>query len=278
MNQSSDFDETQFGAGCFQIKMKNWKEFVDYVYLDLLRYEKYVWRGQRCEDWGLVPTIDRVVQNGKNSQKNHSDFQRKHLENFKLAARGRRGINPPQHHGLTTPLLDWTKSPFVAAFFAFIETDTSQTEHRAIFALHQPTIERVASIKCDEVNEQRRKQREESIKTSKPLSGLSAAMANYEAQPELIFIRPFSDENQRLLNQNGLFTRSITNEPIESWVSNNHLPDDDGMTLIKFLIPDTERAKCLQTLNRMNINPLSLFPDLSGASKYCNLHSEIKNY
>lgn len=290
MNRSFNLMPTRLGAGCFQIKLNDWKQFVDYVYQDLLEYEKYVWRGQRCEDWGLVPTIDRLIQNRKVSRINHYDFQKQHLENFKLAARGRRGTNPTQindendwwalgqHHGLATPLLDWTKSPFVAAFFAFIETDTPQTPHRAIFALHQPTIERVASIKCDEINEQRRKQREESIKTGKPLSGLSAVMANDEAPPELIFIRPFSDENQRLLNQNGLFTRSMTSKPIESWVSNSHLPNDNDMTLIKFLIPDTEREKCLQTLNRMNINPLSLFPDLSGASRFCNLHSEIKNY
>lgn len=179
---------------------------------------------------------------------------------------------------MATPLLDWTKSPFVAAFFAFIETDTQQTTHRAIFALHQPTIEKVANKKCGVENKRRKKQREESIKTGEPLRGLSGAMAISDVPPELIFIRPFSDENQRLLNQNGLFTRSMTKESIESWVSNNLPPDDNDMTLIKFLIPDTERKKCLQTLNRMNINPLSLFPDLSGASKFCNLHSEIKNY
>jgi hypothetical protein len=286
MSQSIDFVPTQLGAGYFQIKLNDWKQFVDYVYQDLLEYEKYVWRGQRCEDWGLVPTIDRLILNGKVSTMSHYEFQNQHLENFKLAARGRRGINPPQlneendwwalgqHHGLATPLLDWTKSPFVAAFFAFIETNTQQTSHRAIFALHQPKIEHEARTKCDIENIQRKNLRDESIKTGK-LGLLN--VANWEAQPEIIFIRPFSDENHRLLNQSGLFTRSMTNASIESWVSNN-LSLDDGKVLIKFLIPNTEREKCLQTLNRMNINPLSLFPDLSGASKYCNLHSEIKNY
>ena len=177
---------------------------------------------------------------------------------------------------MATPLLDWTKSPFVAAFFAFIETDVPQTEHRAIFALHQTTIENSANEKCTKEDNRRSEQREQYKREGKEIGLLNSIV--YVAEPELIFIRPLSDENQRLLNQSGLFTRSMTKEPIESWVSNNHSPDDNGMTLIKFLIPDTEREKCLQTLNRMNINPLSLFPDLSGASKYCNLHSEIKNY
>ena len=288
MNQPFDPMPTRLGAGYFQIKLNDWKQFVDYVYQDLLEYEKYVWRGQRCEDWGLVPTIDRLIQNGEISQTDHYNFQRRHLDNFKLAARGRRGINPPQineendwwalgqHHGLATPLLDWTKSPFVAAFFAFIETDTPQTEHRAIFALHQTTIENSANEKCIKENSWRSEQREQYMREGKKIPLLNSI--GHVAEPELIFIRPFSDENHRLLNQSGLFTRSMTKESIESWVLNNHSTDDNGMTLIKFLVPDTEREKCLQTLNRMNINPLSLFPDLSGASKYCNLYSEIKNY
>lgn len=288
MSRSIDFVPTQLGAGYFQIKLNDWKQFVDYVYQDLLEYEKYIWRGQRCEDWGLVPTIDRLILNGKVSTMSHYEFQNQHLGSFKLAARGRRGINPPQlneendwwalgqHHGLATPLLDWTKSPFVAAFFAFIETDVPQTEHRAIFALHQTTIENSANEKCTKENNRRSEQREQYKREGKKIGLLNSI--GHVAEPELIFIRPFSDENQRLLNQSALFTRSMTKESIESWVSNNHSSGDEGMTLIKFLIPDTEREKCLQTLNRMNINPLSLFPDLSGASKYCNLHSEIKNY
>lgn len=290
MNQSFDLVSTQLGAGYFQIKLNDWKQFFDYVYQDFLEYEKYVWRGQRCEDWGLVPTFDRLIQNGRISDKDFHEFQNQHLENFKFAARGRRGINPAQinddaenvwwalgqHYGLVTPLLDWTKSPFVAAFFAFIETNTPQTEHRAIFALHQPTIEELATKKCIAENKWRSEERMKYKLEGRPIGLLNVIAVDTE--PDLIFIRPFSDENQRLINQGGLFTRSMTQESIESWVSKHHLSDDEGMTLIKFLIPNTEREKCLQTLNRMNINPLSLFPDLSGASKYCNLHSEIKNY
>ncbi len=163
----------------------------------------------------------------------------------------------------------------MAAFFAFIERGIPQTEHRAIFALCQSPIERLAEEKCVEENTRRRDERDKSKKADKPMGILN--LNSSDAEPELIFIKPLSDENQRLITQNGLFTRSMTNKSIESWVSEN-TSEEEGMALIKFLIPDSEREECLRTLNRMNINPLSLFPDLLGASKYCNLFSEIKNY
>lgn len=284
----NDINSIRVAPGYTKLILNSWKDFLDYVYEDMLDFETYVWRGQRCDNWKLEPTISRLKRTATVPRTQEHDFQMKQLESFKLAARGRRGPSPPhlsdendwwalgQHHGLATPLLDWSTSPFVAAFFAFSELMRPQTKYRAIFALHQPTIESWARIKKARENRKRREQSK-----SAGTGGLLSFAAHIDAEEEITFLRPLSDENHRLVNQGGLFTRSRTDKCIEEWVEENHpTPEDDdgGMILMKILIPNTERDKCLRTLNRMNINPLSLFPDLSGASQYCNLFSEVKNY
>ena len=35
-------------------------------------------------------------------------------------------------------------------------------------------------------------------------------------------------------------------------------------------MPNKDRKECLKNLNKMNINSMSLFPDLDGASRYIN--------
>ncbi|PKO67320.1 MAG: hypothetical protein CVU22_12355 [Betaproteobacteria bacterium HGW-Betaproteobacteria-16] len=281
---------TELGPGYCQVQFASLKQFVDYLYGDLLDFGTYVWRGQRCDSWRLDPTIDRLIRDADTSHAQSWDFRIQHLDTFKRATRGRRNSQTPaptdenewwalgQHHGLATPLLDWTSSPFVAAFFAFAELAADQTPNRAVFALHQPGVEGMAKLARLEEDERRKTRREQLKAEGKSTGLLEWATISAKAESEVVFVRPQSDDNHRLVAQGGLFTRSRTNLSIEEWVMKRQPKDDNGLTLLKCLVPDIDRSRCLQLLNRMNINPLSLFPDLTGASRYCNLHSEIENY
>ena len=83
-------------------------------------------------------------------------------------------------------------------------------------------------------------------------------------------ISPQVDDNSRLINQSGLFTKKLGwNRNIETYA-----------VMIKIIIGENvgERDEFLRFLNRMNINHLTLFPDLDGAAKYCNMRFEIKDY
>jgi hypothetical protein len=188
---------------------------------------------------------------------------RKHLEAFKYAARGRRGLNPAellendwwalgQHFGLATPLLDWTRSPFAAAYFAFEQLASDPTDHRVVYGLDQLAV---------------------SQRNKELLEGESFERGRL---PVLELIDPMSDENQRLVSQGGLFTRTPIGVPVEQWVE-KAFEGLSASVLLRIEIPDADRLTCLRALNRMNINHLSLFPDLSGASRSTNLKLEFES-
>ena len=242
--------------GAAEFTLSSWRYFGEFINQELLDYRTYVFRGHASEDWKLESTLSRAL---KKIPKDRRELARNnHLGNFKLAARGRRGRNPRdlpdedawwslgQHHGLHTPLLDWTESPFVALYFAFNIVSTEGASHRAIWAVSEVAIKRIQQM-GDEYSDAR-------------------------------IIRPLTDENGRLVSQRGVFVRCPAGVALEEAVRKAHAGEGTQMVLIKFRIPNKERLVCLRNLNRMNINHLSLFPDLGGACDYSNTDLHVANY
>jgi len=261
MKLDIDYIASKLKNGFFEHEVSRWEDFNDVICNTMLDHNHYIWRGQRSADWLLESNLDRLIKKYKISNQDIGG----HLNNFKFATRGRRGTNPVtietddgwwalgQHHGLATPLLDWTTSPYVAAYFAFKEESDINGGRRAIYALNHLAVTK----KCNE------------IVNAKPDTG---------EQDSIKFIQPLSDENPRLVNQSGLFSKAPIGIDIETWVKEKFAEISNRIYLMKIVLPDQERDIVLKALNRMNINHLTLFPDLSGASEFCNTSLKIRKY
>jgi len=251
--------------GILEVKLSSWKYFSDYINQEVLDYTTYVFRGHGDSNWKLEPTLDRVIKSPT------SPKRKEHLEAFKYSTRGRRGTNPPkmenendwwalgQHHGLYTPLLDWTESPFVALYFAATSAFTEKTKSYSIHALAQTGVRML---------------------NEKILDDDSISLIN-DKKPTVKLVNPLSDENSRLVSQRGKFSRGPNNTDLESWISEHvslYPALEKKGVIMKMTIPSTGVKDCLRYLNRMNINNATLFPDLGGASEFCNKSLTIPKY
>ncbi len=114
-----------------EILIKTWQDFAQIAFKR--PYKKYIYRGHSDSRWKLETTLQRKLSEygiGRRVWKEReqsiiSTFQKRvhlylrHLPNEKNENRRHlEWLSIMQHFGAPTRLLDWTYSPFVAAFFA----------------------------------------------------------------------------------------------------------------------------------------------------------------
>lgn len=275
--------EIQEGEPCAVVTVDSWTQYLQLIETDFLDWPEYIYRGQRDATWSLRSDFDRRFReatellekndplegldavgrslveksNPRNSLDSRAQVLGRMLDHFQRACCGRRGTAPKdlstdewwalgRHYGLATPLLDWACSPYVACFFAMCQAAPSSSGKRSVWAFSHIGMREIL------INQPE-----------------NFSVAEHELK-SIELVEAHVDENNRLLSQGGVFTRTPDGVDIEEYIL--QYLDLKGMSPIlrRIEIPERQREPFLRHLEAMNVHFGTLFPDLAGAAEFSN--------
>ena len=226
-------------------EVNSWAKFKSYV-IDL-EHRRFIFRGQRdpmrlrtgfhrTRRANLLRFLNQDIQ----TLYRHLSQRTTHIFNLNLAEQNGAFFNLVQHHGYPTPLLDWTYSPYVAAFFAYRNVRNSE-------APKATADDRVRIFMFDQMQWRA---------SYNQISKVTSCPPHFSIQ-EFIAI-----DNERLIPQQSI--SSITNiDDIETYIRSRETTERRYLQVID--LPLGERPHVMRELSVMGITAGSLFPGLDGA-------------
>ncbi len=241
-----------------EIRIADWGAFNRYID----GRDGWAFRGQSDATWPLLSSLSRRLRESGADRGTWAEREERAIRIFRRKAHiylpdrsvlqdALRCLAMMQHHGAPTRLLDFTKSPFVAAFFAL--------EHAmgdcAVYALDTPRLWSAAPrfdprLTRDAIDPQ--------------MPGNFERWFSPGAYP-LVWLGEPSEMDRRLVAQSGLLVMPGTlGQPLDALLD----AYDDAQPLIEKLVLDGSlRAEAMHQLYRMNITQATLFPDLEGLAR-----------
>ncbi|HLQ77515.1 MAG TPA: FRG domain-containing protein [Terriglobia bacterium] len=233
------------------IRLNSWEDFLSLAAES--PYHNWAFRGQRDATRPLFSAVSRYLLTYRIDPQSWPEQEERILRIFKRKAIHFLDHVPDpeddfqwlalmQDHGAPTRLLDFTWSPYVAAFFAL----HNATKDAIVWACNPFEIERMKKLDVSKPGAFRK----HFLSDSKPFVWMG--------EPHAM--------NRRLIAQSGTFlVPSVLDQPIEDILAG--YPNPKG-TLIKFVLPVARiREKGMRELYKMNITQASLFPDLDGLAR-----------
>ncbi|MCE0915827.1 MULTISPECIES: FRG domain-containing protein [unclassified Pseudomonas] len=229
------------------VECESWADFKIRIISDLFpassfQKGRFLFRGQGGESWKLASTFDRWYADNEGLPANKVAVANSILEGFireceqeDLPPNVRNDrmmmLSLGQHHGLPTRLLDWSESPYVAAFFAFsghIRHGNRIESNVAIWVLDSTHY-----------------------------------IWNDDSGCSIVNVPSFG--NERIRNQHGKFTYLQNHaRSIEDYVAQR---EGNESALRKYLVPVDETGSAMADLDAMGLSHSRIYPGLAGNAK-----------
>ncbi len=229
---------------CPVLPIRNWDSFKKYV--ENLRPGQFIFRGQ-ANQWRLRTAfhrsgradLRRYLMQDIPALHRHLSAITSHVFQLQDPMQNGAFFNLVQHHGFPTPLLDWSYSPYVAAYFAFEARPSRKPRKRDKVRIY--VFDKRAW--CDR---------------------LPQIQSTTTRRPHFSILETLGIENRRMIPQQAL--SSFTNvDDIESHIRFN---ENDGVQYLTAIdLPLHERPTALRELQLMGMTPGTLFPGLDGACR-----------
>jgi hypothetical protein len=235
--------------------------------------ENWAFRGQADANWVLNNAIERT-----GFIHFHKGIEAEFVEEFQRGARNylSKDETPEhliewlalmQHHGAPTRLLDLTRSPFIAAYFAFEFCYENQDGNIAVWGVNINYLKNKSlEILSEEFGD--------ALKESKNLINENLfEKIFYQNNKKLVFpVEPFRMNRRYSLQQSVFISTGISEVPLMDQL--HFLGDSIEQAVVKIEIPTKSKKEALRELLQMNLHRASLFPDLDGYALSLKLRYE----
>ena len=244
-SDDGDISAEPFRNNQGEIAVKSWAGLLEVISFFTGNGQPYWWRGQADARWRIESTATRQGLNDEQLNRQ--------LLIFKKA--GRAFIDPKmgddevlvlgRHHGLATPLLDFSETAYKALFFACKQDSKVKrcvTNDRALWLLDRVNFE------------------------------------GWNKDRELVSeIETYQHQNARLIAQDGLIIRIPVGRDLEC-IMNEYSHGDNEPVLFKITFPEGIREEALINLMHMGITYKTVYPDIDGAAMFANMAANVRGY
>jgi len=249
-------------------EVDSWKAFLQLVESEQLR--GWAFRGQRDAEWVLESSLTRRLKQfiPESIWKEREDrairvFKRKahyFLNDTSSLNDDFRCLALMQHHGAPTRLLDFTKSPYVASYFALQSSVTPS----AVYAVNTPALwDHATPPGHPELTREAIDPRN------------TDALRKYYLSNNFPVVWPGEPwtMDRRIVAQGGTFMLPGKVDTSVEELLNNYVYHEP--LLVKIILAPEIRKEAMEALYRMNITNATLFPDLDGLARSISYELEV---